>query len=126
MCLYMHTCVRMCGTGWHHSGQTQKRNKMNGTFLTHTFPQLLCWKRSEYRFKHLIVNTISYLTIPVTSIPLVRGFSAAGRVVNRLHTPFSPEHVDMLAFLHKNLVTRCMYVGSSKNKCHCYLRYALV
>ena len=50
------------------------------------------------------------MTVPATSVPSERVFSAAGLVVNRLRSRLSPEHVDMLFFLRKN-----------DNKCDTYV-----
>ena len=44
-----------------------------------------------------------YLAITATSTPAERVFSVAGLIVSRLRASLSPEHVDMLVFLNKNM-----------------------
>uniref|UniRef100_H2ZY19 HAT C-terminal dimerisation domain-containing protein n=1 Tax=Latimeria chalumnae TaxID=7897 RepID=H2ZY19_LATCH len=60
------------------------------------------WRVNENRYRKLARLAKAYLCIPATSVPAERGFSAAGLIVNRLHSRLSPEHVDMLIFLNKN------------------------
>jgi hypothetical protein len=68
------------------------------------------WKDNQHRYPRLSVLASKYMTVPATSVPSERVFSAAGLVVNRLRSRLSPEHVDMLLFLRKN-----------DNKCDTYL-----
>ncbi|XP_055035972.2 E3 SUMO-protein ligase ZBED1-like [Misgurnus anguillicaudatus] len=61
------------------------------------------WKDNTKRFKKLGHLAHRYLCVPATSVPAERVFSAAGLIVNRLRCRLSPEHVDMLVFLNKNM-----------------------
>ena len=60
------------------------------------------WKANEARFPSLAVLANSYLCVPATSTPSERLFSAAGNIVSKKRASLSPEHVDMLTFLHYN------------------------
>lgn len=61
------------------------------------------WRDNTKRFKKLGRLAHRYLCVPATSVPAERVFSAAGLIVNRLRCRLSPEHVDMLVFLNKNM-----------------------
>lgn len=61
------------------------------------------WKVNEGRFPRLASLARQYLCIPGTSVPSECVFSAVGLTVNRLRTRLTPEHVDMLIFLNKNI-----------------------
>ena len=60
------------------------------------------WKANEARFPSLAVLAKTYLCVPATSTPSERLFSAAGNIVSKKRASPSPEHVDMLTFLHYN------------------------
>ena len=61
------------------------------------------WKLNEHRFKVLSKLAGKLLCIPATSIPSERLFSSAGTIVNKKRASLSPNNVDMLTFLCKNL-----------------------
>ena len=61
------------------------------------------WKGNGHRFPLLARLARKYLAITATSTPAERVFSVAGLIVSRLRASLSPEHVDMLAFLIKNM-----------------------
>uniref|UniRef100_A0A1A8M216 HAT C-terminal dimerisation domain-containing protein n=1 Tax=Nothobranchius pienaari TaxID=704102 RepID=A0A1A8M216_9TELE len=63
---------------------------------------LIWWKANEQRFPTLAKLANSLLCIPATSTPSERLFSAAGNIVSKKRASLSPEHVDMLTFLHCN------------------------
>ena len=60
------------------------------------------WKANENRYPTLAMLAKSYLCIPGTSTPSERLFSAAGNIASKKKASLSPEHVDMLTFLHCN------------------------
>ena len=61
------------------------------------------WKVNGRRFPLLARLSRKYLAITATSTPAERVFSVAGLIVSRLRASLSPEHVDMLVFLNKNM-----------------------
>ncbi|KAL7882925.1 hypothetical protein SRHO_G00005830 [Serrasalmus rhombeus] len=61
------------------------------------------WKVNEGRFPTLAKLAKRYLCTPGTSVPSERVFSAAGLTVNRLRTCLTPDHVNRLIFLNKNI-----------------------
>ena len=61
------------------------------------------WKVNESRFPTLAKMARCYLCVPATSVPSERVFSTAGLVINDRRSSLSPENVDMLIFLSKNL-----------------------
>lgn len=62
------------------------------------------WKANAKKYPRLEKLAISYLSVPATSVPSARVFSAAGLIVNRLRSRLLPEHVDdVLIFLNKNM-----------------------
>ena len=61
------------------------------------------WKFNEHRFKVLCKLAWKLLCIPATSVPSEKLFSSAGTIVNKKRASLSPNNVDMLTFLCKNL-----------------------
>jgi len=55
------------------------------------------WKENQHCFLRLSVLVAKYITVPATSDPSERVFSATGLVVNCLRSRLSPKHVDFLA-----------------------------
>lgn len=64
------------------------------------------WKSHQAEFPLLANLAKTYLCIPGTSVPSERVFSSAGDIVNSQRSVLSPEHVDQLVFLKKNLSKR--------------------
>lgn len=64
---------------------------------------LLWWKTHEQSYLTLSKVAKRYLSIPATSVPSERTFSAAGLLVNKQRSRLLPENVDRLIFLNKNL-----------------------
>ena len=60
------------------------------------------WKSNADRFPALASLAHKYLSVPATSAPSERVFSAAGNVVDKLRAALTAENVDALVFLHKN------------------------
>lgn len=61
------------------------------------------WKREQHSFPILAQLARKYLCVCGTSVPSERLFSQAGYIVNDLRTHLSPENVNMLVFLAKNM-----------------------
>ena len=61
------------------------------------------WRENQYNFPHLGRAARHLLCIPATSVTSERVFSTAGDVVSAQRAALSPEHVDMLVFLKKNI-----------------------
>ena len=64
---------------------------------------LLWWKSQERDIPTLSVLAKKYLCICGTSVSSERLFSLAGYVVNDLRARLTPEHVNMLVFLARNM-----------------------
>ncbi|XP_059208582.1 E3 SUMO-protein ligase ZBED1-like [Centropristis striata] len=60
------------------------------------------WKVNASRYPTLARLAKSFLSIPATSTPSERLFSAAGNIASKRRASLSAEHVDMLTFLHCN------------------------
>lgn len=77
-------------------------------FGEHPLPKkenpLTWWEKNAARYPTLAELARSLLCIPATSTPSERLFSAAGNIVSEKRASLSPEHVDMLTFLHCNKV----------------------
>ncbi|XP_074518369.1 E3 SUMO-protein ligase ZBED1-like [Halichoeres trimaculatus] len=68
---------------------------------------VLEWWKSHQTELPLLANLAkTYLCIPGTSVPSERVFSTAGDIVRSERSVLSPEHVDQLVFLKKNLPKR--------------------
>lgn len=65
---------------------------------------LAWWKANAQRYPTLAKLAGSLLCIPATSTPSEHLFSAAGSIASKKRASLSPEHVDMLTFLHCNHV----------------------
>ena len=61
------------------------------------------WKTQSQTLPILSNISKKYLCVCGTSVPSERLFSQAGYLVNNLRTKLTPEHVNMLVFLAKNL-----------------------
>ena len=60
------------------------------------------WQLNEMKFPRLSKLAKQYLSVPATSIPSERTFSAAGLLVNKLRASLDTETVDQIVFLNKN------------------------
>ena len=60
------------------------------------------WKKNEERFPVLAQVCKSIPSIPATSTPSERPFSAAGLICSKKRVSLSREHADMLCFLNRN------------------------
>ncbi|XP_048857121.1 E3 SUMO-protein ligase ZBED1-like isoform X1 [Brienomyrus brachyistius] len=61
------------------------------------------WHVNKVSFPLLSKMAKRYLCIPATSVSAERVFSTAGDIVTAQRSTLTPEHVDQLLFLHKNL-----------------------
>nr|XP_054589704.1 E3 SUMO-protein ligase ZBED1-like [Nothobranchius furzeri] len=82
------------------------RNEVNSYFgeknLAKEESPLKWWKENQDIYPMLARLARSYLSIPGTSTPSERLFSAAGNIASKKRASLSQEHVDMLTFLHCN------------------------
>lgn len=60
------------------------------------------WENNAARYPHLAQLAKTLLCVPATSTPSERLFSAAGNIASKKRASLSPDHVDMLTFLHCN------------------------
>ena len=56
------------------------------------------WCKNESRFLHVAKLARTYLTVPATSTPSERVFSAAENIVTKKRAALSPENVNALIF----------------------------
>lgn len=63
---------------------------------------LAWWKSHDSHFPRLGKLVKKYLSIPATSVPSERLFSAAGRLVTKLRNKLGVKKTDMILFLYKN------------------------
>lgn len=61
------------------------------------------WKSNECKYPHIAMMARHYLAVPGTEVPSERVFSTAGDMVNAKRSTLSPDNVDILIFLKKNL-----------------------
>ncbi|XP_053324528.1 E3 SUMO-protein ligase ZBED1-like [Spea bombifrons] len=85
---------------------TQVRNEVQAYFAERPLAKernpLNWWNTNQEKYPTLAKLAKSYLCIPGTSTPSERLFSAAGNIACKKRASLSPEHVDMLTFLHSN------------------------
>lgn len=60
------------------------------------------WKLNFSRFPRIGMLSKRLLTIPGSSVPSERVFSAAGELISAKRNRLNPENVNMLLFLHEN------------------------
>jgi hypothetical protein len=63
------------------------------------------WKLHQHKFPCVSKHAKRYLCVPGTSVASERVFSTAGDIVSATRSCLSPENVDMLIFLQKNMKT---------------------
>ena len=63
---------------------------------------LWCWRVSESRYPKLAKVAKKVFCFPATSTPMERLFSTARMICTKKRAQLSPEHVNMLVFLHQN------------------------
>jgi len=64
---------------------------------------LIWWKANSGSIKCLSILARKYLYVATTRVASERVFSTSGNIVSAKRYPLSPETVDMLTFLAKNL-----------------------
>ncbi|XP_061127151.1 E3 SUMO-protein ligase ZBED1-like [Syngnathus typhle] len=78
------------------------------------------WGSHEMEFPLLANLAKTYLCIPATSVPSERVFSTAGDIVRSERSVLTPEHVDHLIFLKKNLTKNALIlIIINNNKFQC-------
>ena len=61
------------------------------------------WRENQYTYPNLSHLAKLHLAVPGTSVPSERVFSTAGDIVTAQRSQLTPESVDMLVFLKKNM-----------------------
>lgn len=61
------------------------------------------WKDNEHQYPNVSRLSKHYLSVQATSVASERVFSTAGDIVTAQRAALSPENVDILIFLKKNL-----------------------
>ncbi|XP_046560924.1 zinc finger BED domain-containing protein 4-like [Haliotis rubra] len=61
------------------------------------------WKKNAQYFPRISGLARKYLAIPASSVPSERVFSLAGNLVNKKRARLSPNNIDLLVFLRKNM-----------------------
>ena len=64
------------------------------------------WRKHECEYPLLSKLAKRYLCIPGTSVSSERVFSTAGDIIAAQRSAFTPEHLDQILFLHKNLISK--------------------
>jgi len=64
------------------------------------------WKGNQSKYPFLSHMAKKYLCIPGTSVPSERVFSTAGDIITAQRSALTPEHVDQILFLNKNLKSK--------------------
>ncbi len=63
---------------------------------------LLWWKANYYKYPHVWMLAERVLSIPATSAPSERVFSAASKVINKKRARLTPENAGLILFLRGN------------------------
>jgi hypothetical protein len=63
------------------------------------------WREHECEYPLLSQLAKRYLCVPGTSVPSERVFSTAGDIITAQRSTLTPEHLDQILFLNKNLKT---------------------
>lgn len=61
------------------------------------------WKSNEHNYPHVAKLAKHYLAVPATSVLSERVFSTAGDIVTASRSALTPDNVDKLIFLAKNM-----------------------
>lgn len=76
-------------------------NYLSSSTAGHNLSPMDLWKDSKY--PHLQQLAIKYLSIPSGSVASERLFSTAGNILTDRRNRLTPENLNMLVFLNKNL-----------------------
>ena len=60
------------------------------------------WRKQKPKFPALEIAVRRLFCVPSTSALVERVFSSVGNIVNKKHSCFLPQNVDMLVFMYKN------------------------
>ncbi|XP_073335813.1 E3 SUMO-protein ligase ZBED1-like [Pagrus major] len=84
--------------------EEEVRRYLEAPSLPLTDNPLEWWRSNNLMYPRLAKLAKRYLCIPGTSTAAERVFSTAGDIVSAQRSMLTPQHVDQLVFLHKNLV----------------------
>ncbi|KAK9973246.1 hypothetical protein ABG768_023987, partial [Culter alburnus] len=88
----------------HTRAEEEVRMYLEAPSLPLTDDPLEWWSTNHHVYPLLAKLAKRYLCIPGTSVAAERVFSTAGDIVSAQRSTLTPQHVDQLVFLHKNLV----------------------
>lgn len=85
-------------------GEEEVRKYLEAPSLPLTDNPLEWWSSNDLVYPRLVKLAKRHLCIPGTSVAAEIVFSTAGDIVSAQRSMLTPQHVDQLVFLHKNLV----------------------
>lgn len=85
------------------SGSLEVRQYMEDAPALRSSDPLLYWKNHEQCFPRLAMLAKRHLSLVATSVPVERVFSTAGQLVSARRSRLTPEHVEMVMFMNKNI-----------------------
>ena len=83
--------------------QIELKNYMKEPVLPLSATPLLWWKLNCHKYPLIAKAARIILCVPATSVPSERVFSTAGDIVTAQRASLSPDNVDALIFLKKNM-----------------------
>ena len=83
--------------------QIEMNNYLQEPVLPLAASPLLWWKSNCHKYPLIAKAARVILCVPATSVPSERVFSTAGDIVSAQRASLSPENVDALIFLKKNM-----------------------
>lgn len=98
--------VRVAPKSAHSTAEEEVKRYNKATPLPLAGDPLSWWREHEVEYPLLARFAKRYLCIPGTSVSAERVFSTAGDIVTAQRSALTPDHVDQLLFLNKNIDTK--------------------